>query len=180
MSIKALWQILAILMAVLLMIMFPILNSFEKEDDFTRIQILDELDYFVSKIKQSGSISRRDYELFSSSLNKLGYPFEIKMNHYKEIYVPVYDNPSDYTSFNGEIKRVEELFTDQEIKDCLYPRKSDERGKTYYMKKGDYITVSVKSKVKSKYQKIRETFLNTSNNTFFYAKLGGLIQHEAY
>ncbi len=180
MSIKALWQILAIITALILMVVFPIMNAFEREDDLVRIQMLDEVDYFVSKIKQTGSISKRDYELFSSSLNNLGYPFDIQIEHYKQIYVPVYENPNDFSSFNGEIMRTEELFTDNEIKEVLYPLDSSVEGKSYDMSKGDYISVSVKSKVRSKHQKLRNMIFTLDNEQFFHAKLGGLIQNEAY
>ncbi len=180
MSIKALWQILAIFTALILMIIFPVMNAFEKEDDLIRLQILDELDFFLSKVKQSGSISKRDYELFNQALNNLGYPFEVKINHYKQIYVPVYDDPQDFDSFTGEIQKVEELFSDKDIKGCLYPLNSGVEGKPYNMSKGDYITVAVKSKVKSKHQKLKSMLLGVSDMQVFYAKLGGLIQNEAY
>ncbi len=180
MSIKALWQILAIFTAVILMVLFPIMNAFENEDDLIRLQIIDELDYFVSKVKQSGSISKRDYEVFCSSLNNLGYPFDIEINHYKKIYVPVYEDPQDFNSFYGDIQGVEELFSDKDIKNCLYPLDSNVKGKPYKMNKGDFITVSVKSKVKSKHQKLKSIIFGTSDMQIFYAKLGGLIQNEAY
>lgn len=179
MSIKALWQILAVLTAVVLMILFPIMNTFEREDDLIRLQMLDQLDYFVSKVKQSGSISRRDYELFSSKLNQLGIPFEITIEHYKQIYVPIYEDPLDFTSFHGRIQRAEELFSDAEIKARLFPIETPEQGKDYTMSKGDYISVSVKSKVKSKHQKLKSMLLGGEQEAFFYAKLGGVIQNEA-
>ncbi len=153
------------------------MNAFEKEDDLLRLNMLDELDYFVCKVKQSGAISQRDYQKFTSSLNKLGYPFDIKISHYKQRYVPIYDDPSDYSTFTGKIARVEELFSDSEIKDCLFP-KDGTVGKTYKMSKGDYITVSIKSKVKSKYQKFRSVFLGAPSNEVFFQRLGGVIQNE--
>ncbi len=180
MSIKALWQILAIITALILMVIFPIMNAFEREDDMVRLQMLDEVDYFVSKIKQTGSISQRDYERFSSSLNNLGYPFDIRIEHYKQIYVPVYENPSDFSTFNGEIMRTEELYTDSEIKEILYPLDNAEMGKSYDMSKGDYISVAVKSTVKSKHQKLKTMVFGVDGEQFFYTKLGGLIQNEAY
>lgn len=180
MSIKALWQMLALFTAIILMILFPIMNSFEKEDDMIRLQMIDELDYFVSKVKQTGCIDKRDYELFSDSLNRLGLPFEIRIEHYKQIYVPVYDDPLQHQSFQQKIERVEELFSDAEIKECLYPIDHPEKGKPYLMSKGDYVSVSVKSTVKSKHQKLRSVLLGAGEDSYFFAKLGGLIQNEAY
>ncbi len=177
MSIKALWQILSIFLAMLLMMIFPIMNSFEKQDNLVRIAMLDELDFFVSKVKSSGYISKNDYELFSESLSNLGYPFEIKISHYKKIYVPVYEDPKDFSTFNGDVKVTEELFSNSDILDTIYPKNNDKSSK-YFMNKGDYILVKVKSKCKSKYQKLRESLLNTDEKTTFYSRLGGIIQNE--
>lgn len=179
MAIKALWKILAIIIAMLLMIVVPIMHAFESEDRFVKMALLDELDYFLDKISNSGEISPKTYMDFSNSLNRLGYPFDIELKHYKQVYVPVYENPSDFGSFAGEVHRVEELFTDFEIKDTLFPQDGKKQS-SYKLQKGDYIVVTAKTDVKSKYQKLRQMLFLTSGGPVFFIRLASVVQNEAY
>lgn len=179
MLVQSLWKILAISLALVLMLIIPMMHGFETEDRFVKLNLLDELDFFLDRISQAGEISKNSYLEFKNSIDSLGYPFDIEIKHYKKIYVPVYDNPVDTNSFKGNIKRVEELYTNSEIIDTLFP-KEEKIGKSYIMNKGDFVVVTVKTDVKSKYQKLREMLFLIRTEHNFFARLGSVIKNEAY
>ncbi len=180
MLVQSLWKIFALILALVLMLVIPMVHAFEIEDRQVRLNLLDNLDFFLDEVSQTGEISKEGYLNFQNRINALGYPFEINIKHYKKIYVPVYEDPSLPSSFSGKIKVVEELFTNRDIKNTLFPKEEGISGESYKMSKGDYVVISVKTDVKTKYQKIREMLFMISPKTELLAKLGGVIKNEAY
>lgn len=174
-----LWKLTGIVFALFLIIIVPIMNTFEAEDRLVRMQVLDQTDLFLEKITSTGKIRPQDYENFLNSLNKLGYPFEVELKHYKLTFVPVYEDPNDEKSFGGEIREIEELFTDEEIKSVLFPSDGS-GGKPYIMQKGDSVSIEVESNVKTKFQKLRTMLFLSGKNIAFTCKFIRLVKNEAY
>ncbi len=177
---NSLWNVLAIILAVFLMIVFPIMHSFEKQDQIVRLNVLNETDIFLDAIKAKGYIDKSDFINFKDKLATTGFAFDVKLEHKKMLFVPVYDDPTKEDTFTGDVRVVSELFSDYEIKDVLFGEKAKEYKATYKMSRGDVFTVIVKSKVKSKAQKLKEMLFVLNSDSVFYVKLGGSIQNEAY
>ncbi len=174
-----LWHILALLLTVTVIIIFPIVNTFEKQDRIVSVKVLNDTDLFLDKIKTKGFIDKYDFNEFKSKLSMSGYLFDIKFKHNKRIYVPVYKNINGKKTFTGKIKVMNEIFTDSEIKKSLFNDSKDFNG-IYYMKRGDEFTVIVSSKVKSKVVKLKEMLFGINMNDSFYVKLNAVVQNEAY
>ncbi len=175
----SLWLITSIIVVIVLLIIFPVMHTMEKQDDLVQIQLMNEVNLFLHDVKSKGHITRADYEQFNAKLAQLGNHFEVIIDHQKRVFAPVYDDPLDATSFSGKISTVYDLVTNQEIVETLYST-SNLTG-AYYFQRGDFITIRVSSTLKSRYQKMREMALQTSSNTpSFFVRLSGMVAHEAY
>ncbi|WP_010250303.1 hypothetical protein [Acetivibrio cellulolyticus] len=90
----SLGKIIAIVLAVLLLFIYPTKNEFERLDETSRIYVLTETSKFVDSVRNLGYITPVMYEEFSSRLAATNNLYEIKMEHRKKRYDPVYDDPT--------------------------------------------------------------------------------------
>ncbi len=177
---NALWNVLAIIVAILIMIIFPIINAFEKEEQIIRLNVLSETDMFLDTIKSKGYIDRQDYKDFKRKLDENGYIFDVVFEHEKVIFVPVYGDPTVADTFTHSVKQLSEIYTDSEIKDYLFGEDLSNTENIYKMNRGDRFVVTVNTKTKTKSEKIKTMLLGIHKNNLFYVKLGGTIQNETY
>ncbi len=173
----SLWIITSVFLVIILLIVFPLMHTLEKQDDMIQIQLMNDVDQFLNNIKQTGKLTRADYEQFNAKLASLGNYFVVKIEHQQRIYTPVYDDPLDVSTFSGNIDAVYDLVSNGSIVDQLYDVTNREGA--YYFKRGDYVTVSVNSTLKSKYDRLRDLILLLQSETpTFYVRLSGMIAHE--
>ncbi len=175
----SLWIITSIVIIIVLLIVFPLMHSLEKQDDLIQIELMNQVDIFLSDIKARGKLTRADYEQFGTKLAGLGNHFEVNIEHHRRLYTPVYGDPLEPASFTGDIDAVYDLVPNKDIVNQLYsPTNVDA---TYYFQRGDFVTVSVSSTLKSKHDKIRDLILLLQTETpSFYLRLSGMVAHEAY
>ncbi len=174
-----LWLIVSVIIICILLIIFPLLSTMEKQDDFIQIQLVDEVDAFLCDIKAKGHLTQFDYEQLSSKLALLGNSFTINIELKRRQFTPVYDNPLDVSTFNGKITAVYDYVTNGEIIAQLYAASNAD--KCYYFKKGDFVTVSVESVLQSRADQLRQMLLQVATDSpSFYVRLSGMVAHEAY
>ncbi len=174
----SLWLIVGSIVLVMLLIIFPVLNILEQQDELIQIRLMDETDYFIRQIKSQGKLTKSMYETYNAKLATLGNSFEVEIERRVRHFVPVYDDPTDTSSFNGEVAAVYDLTTNSEIIEELY--NSTNTSHAYFFNRGDYIVVKVQSKLKSRATKLRDMLwrINTTTPTFFM-RLSGMVLHEA-
>ncbi len=175
----SLWLITSIIVIIILLIVFPVMHTMEKQDDLVQIQLINEVNLFLHDVKTKGKITRVDYEQLNAKLARLGNYFEVKIEHQKRLFAPIYDDPLNANTFSGKISTVYDLITDQEIVEALY--KTGSSTGVYYLNRGDFVTISVNSTLKSKFDRMRDIILLTSSDTpSFFVRLSGMVAHEAY
>ncbi len=175
----SLWFITSIVIVIVLLIIFPVMHTMEKQDDLIEMQLMNEVNLFLHDIKSKGYMTRGDYEQLNAKLGQMGNYFEVKIEHQKRLFTPIYSDPLDIDTFSGKISTVYDLITNQEIIEKLYSKSNS--AAAYYFNRGDFITVSVRSTLKSKYDRMRDVILLTSSETpSFFVRLSGMVAHEAY
>jgi hypothetical protein len=118
------------------------------------------------------------YEQFTTKLNGLGQDFDVQILHEKRIFVPVYEDPTDQTTFTGEMHAVYDEIPTSEITNALFPEDHINQ-MDYKFSKGDYCTVTVKSTLKSKAQILKESIWNINSDSIsFFVRLSGRISNE--
>lgn len=180
MLIDGLWKITAIIIAIFLVVIIPLLHAFEAEDRFVKLNVLDEMDLFLEEISNKGKISQNDYLDFETRLAKLGLSFNIDIKHYKKVFVPIYEDPLNQATFDGKIEEVEELFSFSEIKDCLFPETHPKLSKPYTLNRGDYVVLSLRSETTTKYQSLRKMLFLTEEGPALSLRMARSIKNEAY
>lgn len=96
----------ALILAVLLLYMFPISETYERQDDISYIVALNAVTSFVDSARNLGYVSPNMYTDLVQGLEKTGNTYDIVMEHQHKQYIPVYvyKGESDYQAEHN--KRV--------------------------------------------------------------------------
>lgn len=172
-------KIVALFLAVLLLFIFPILNMFENQDDTTQVFVLTETAKFVDSARSLGYITPTMYREFAYKLSATNNIYEVEMEHYHKKFNPVYDDPTDDTTFKNDFSVDYWATFTGEIMEVLFPDSST--GSNYEMSKGDYFIIKVKNKNKTAATKIQEILYNADLSTSkIMVNYGGMIKDENY
>lgn len=169
--------IVACILAVVLMIIFPIQNALEQQDKTSQIIVFTETARFVDAVRNTGRIEPELYQRFVKNLSKTGLAYTVEMEHLDHIVEPAYDDDGNF--LDEYFYSYEGHYTD-EIMDVLFTNDgSDDR--SYYFGKGDYFTVNVINSNKTLATKVKEWVIqNPLSATKIFVRYGGQIKSEAY
>ncbi|MCI8618005.1 MAG: hypothetical protein HFJ60_07215 [Clostridia bacterium] len=148
-------SIIGIVLAVILMFIFPLMTMADRTDDISQLTAKVLTNEFVDDIRKNGKIEKDKYNQFIQNLGSTGNIYNI------EIEVKVLDeNPSRRATQISDTdlgKKVYYSVFNSQIEDTL------NKNKEYYLKEGDIVTVSVKN--------INQTIAQQLKN-FFYSVIG--------
>ena len=149
----SLTTIIAIFLAAILMFVFPLAAIADRNDDTSQMYIQTILDEFVNTVSAKGRLTKDDYDKLEAKLLSTNNSYDI------ELTISVADvNPGKKTN-NTQIGDTTyySIYTTQ-ILNAL------NSNKTYGLKEGDYIKVSVKNTNKTISQMIKNVLYGITGN----------------
>lgn len=175
-------KIFAVLIAVLLLYMFPISAAFDNQDEVSELVVLREVTAFVDMVRDKGYISPVMYSDFEQAIQATGNTFDIQMEHGHKRYDPVYDDPSRPETFTGEYAVHYDTFYSGQILPVLFPDSAagkDELSRRYKLYVGDTFTVTVKNTNRTNGTIVHD-FLNNASSPSekIFIPYGGLVRNE--
>lgn len=174
---ESLWKILSFVLAIVLMILFPLLHLYEKQDEIVYYRVLDHANEFVNTVKYKGYIDEKIWNEFYQKINSYGYTFELSVSHKEAENIPVYGNPQDPDSFTGKTKKVYFEHPHIDIMDVIFPENQSAamEDRVYDMEVGDFVILDVKSTHNTKADVLRNSFLNSDIDNPFHIRFSGMI-----
>ena len=150
--------VFSIIIALLQMFLFPIMDTWERQDDISYMAAYSAVVEFVDSARNLGFITSKMYDKFQESLYATGNRFDITIEHRKRIY---------------EINAYKNIYTN-EIDSIL----SSNDGK-YYLAAGDYLYVSIKNTNKTQSTLLKEFLYATPQETFkIGVPYGGMVRNN--
>lgn len=149
--------VVAILLAAILMFIFPMMSVAERSDDVSQLSVQTAVNEFVDNSRTTGKITIENYSKLVNKLNATGNAYEIEME------VKLLDeNVGKKTAWTqsqviGE-NTYYSVYTSQ-IMDVL-----EQDNTSYNMKEGDIFSVSVKNTGRTLAQMIRGVFYSISGS----------------
>lgn len=154
--------IFSILLAVLLMFIFPIMDTWERQDDISYMSIYSNVVEFVDSARNLGYISYDMYETFLKSIYATGNRYEITIEHRNFELIPGFDSGVYINTYTNSI--IDQL----------------EKNKRYNMSAGDYFYVSVKNTNKTQSTQMKEVLYASMQETFkIGVPYGGMVRNTA-
>lgn len=150
--------IIGIVIAVILMFVWPLLAMSERTDDISQTVVQSATSEFVDKISIAGQIKYADYDAFAQKITATGntYDIEIEVQHLDEN--PGKKSVTTSGDLIGENVRYS-TFTSEILREMDEPDPVTHAPKNYYpLKKGDNVIVTVKNTNRTLAQLLRTTF----------------------
>jgi hypothetical protein len=151
--------VVAILLAAVLMFIFPLLSISERSDDISQLSVQTATAEFVDNARSVGKITMDEYSKLISTINATGNSYDV------ELEVKVLDEnigkKSEWTQGTviGE-NSYYSIYTSQIVETL-------EKDGVYAMKEGDILSASVKNTNKTLSQTIRSVFYSVQGSDIY-------------
>lgn len=142
--------VVAILVASILMFVFPMLAVSERSDDISQIAVQTATVQFVDNIRATGKIQLEDYDAYVQKLSATGNSYDIELER-----KVLDENPSKKLTWAESTKIGENVYYSQYTSQIL--SELNNSGK-YNLKEGDIVSVSVKNTNTTMSQMLRNFF----------------------
>lgn len=179
--VDALKGIVVAALIVFVFAVYPAYRDSGKIDDLTERAANAALTEFVDTVRSKGYIDVRDYKTFLKKLDSTSGVFDVKMEYYKKVIQPNYDNPTDFNTFKETFNVRYDGYYTKQILDILYPQNSlpdDDESRQFKMHVGDLFNVRIESKGSTIASGIG-SFLFHNLNVPIVLKYGGMVRFEA-
>ncbi|NLM10697.1 MAG: hypothetical protein GX213_07990 [Clostridiaceae bacterium] len=177
---ETLSKIIALIISILLFFIFPVENMLTRQDDITRVVVLNETSKFVDSVRNLGYITPLMYSQFSHALSATGNVYEITMEHTHNRIDPVYADPVVITSFQHDYNINARITYTDDILSVLFPDTGGAGGR-YYLSKGDIFCVKVANVNKTTATKIQQMLLMSDLPVKrIIVNYGGMVRDENY
>lgn len=179
---NSLIKIFAVLIAVLLLYLYPLSAAFDQQDDISELVVLRATTNFVDAVRDKGGITPTMYNDFVTALAATGNAFDVRLEHDSKKYVPVYDDPTRPETFKGSYEVQYDAFFNAQILPILFPDNQapkDDSSRRYFMHAGDSFSVIVRNTNRTAGTLFFD-FLNNANspNEKIVIPYGGVIRNE--
>lgn len=172
---------LAILLALLLLFIYPLLETFEREEDIAYFISWNAVTRFVDTARNKGSITPAMYNDFVKTLRTSGNEYEIAMEHEHKRYDPIYLDPLDSDSFQGNYAVHYEVYYHQQIMKVLFPDKLqtiEDPARQYKMAEGDFFRVQIWQINQTPYEVLSQALNNGGSRAKLTIPYGGMVRNE--
>lgn len=172
----SLMTIVAIVLAAVLMFVFPLMSVSDRSDDISQLSVQNTTVEYVDKVRSTGKLSLEDYSKFVQTLAATGNSYDV------EIELKVLDENPGKKAAQTDVEKIGEnvyytMYTTQ-IMEQINPDSSRyPNGRTLLLKEGDIISVDVKNTNTTIAQLLRNVFYKvTGNDTYqINASHGGIV-----
>ncbi|HHT97960.1 MAG TPA: hypothetical protein GXZ90_08725 [Clostridiales bacterium] len=166
-------NMLAIMIAVILMFIFPLLYFAQKQDMITQIYVSNETTNFVNNIKNKGYLTSDMYQRYIENIGNTNNVYKVEIKHSRKMVNAEYDEDS------GELLEEYYIVYIDYYEDEIIQALSENN--IYYFSQGDYISLKVSNKVPTLASKIMQALYKTNiPNEQILVTYGGMIRDEAW
>lgn len=172
----SLMTIAAIVLAAVLMFVFPLMSVSDRSDDISQLSVHNATVEYVDKIRSTGKLSLEDYSKFVQGLSATGNSYDV------DIELKVLDENPGKKAVQTDVEKIGEniyytMYTTQIMEQINPDPATYPNGRTLLLKEGDLVSVDVKNTNSTIAQLLRNAFYRvTGNDTYqISASHGGIV-----
>ena len=165
--------IFAIILAAILMFVFPLMSMSDRSDDISQLTVKTATTEFVDNVRTTGRLSMDNYSAFEQEISATGNSYDIEME------VKVLDeNPGKKTTQASSTKIGENVYYSMytsQILDTIAP--GDGTTKVLALKEGDMFSTSVRNTNTTLSQQLKNFLYTVAGNDTYKiaAEHGGYV-----
>lgn len=182
---NALSKIAAAILAVVLIFLFPAVQSAQRQEDIRALAAYNTLVQFADAVRSKGYVSAEMYEDFTRELETTGGVYDIGLEHRHKKYHPEYEDPADPATFKDEFSVVYDSNYTASILQVLFPS-SLPKGEAvigrYDLAAGDYWSVTLNKVSRSPFEVLSGFVYGMVSTSGQIRQLsyGGMVLNEDY
>lgn len=171
--------IITIILLVLLIVIFPLYNFFERQDDMSYNLVLKATSTFADQVMNNGYIDQNMYNKFVTELANTGNVYDIQVEAHRKVLLPegdtdVYTEDS-YIDYSSDIfNTIEENTIDSSL------MKKTIKNNIYRLNAKDEIYVRVKNSNMTLAGSLFNTIIPASKKDRISVEYGGIIKNNAW
>lgn len=157
--------IFATIVAAIIMFLFPMLDTWERQDDLSYMAAYTAVVDTVDAVRNTGRLTSDMYDDLVSTVNSTGNRFDIQMEHRQYVIVPVDGGTPQMVYVNH--------YTDEILNNL------NVSGDYVEFNKGDFFYVSIKNTNKTQATMLKQNLYATKMETFkIGVPYGGQVKNE--
>ncbi|WP_314587773.1 hypothetical protein [Paenibacillus terrigena] len=182
MMINSIAKVAGLILAVLLLFVFPNQDLYQRQDDISSMLVYKSVTNFVGAARDIGYVTPQMYNDFFDELAMTGNSYDIQMEHRQKRYDPVYLDPTDVSTFQDDVLLNYEYHGRGDILATLFPdntKAMDDKSRQYEMNIGDYFGVTVTNTNRTAATVMMDALTGgISANHNIVVPYGGLVRNE--
>lgn len=168
-------KVIAIILMILVLFLAPLAYFTQRQDTLMQNYVYSITKEFVNEIQQTGKITKEAYDDFILELDASGNVYDVQLIHSHKTITPKYQ----YTTVDNVITDDVTEYFSETYTDAILSSIYEEIDETYYLTKGDYITIKVTNKNKTLGTKLLQiTSMHSIDTAQLMAVYGGEVQDE--
>lgn len=170
--------IITMIIFVTLVVIFPLYNLFERQDDMSYTLALKATTSFVDEIRNNGYIDQKGYNEFVAQLGNTGNSYDIELEAHRKILIEDVNNP-------GEFLEQYKIDYNQDILNVINTGTTNITGKVlkdnaYLLNEDDQIYVKLKNSNTTMAGAIFNAIIPTAKKDRIVVNYGGVVKNSSW
>lgn len=171
--------VITVILLVLLMVIFPLYNFFERQDDMSFNLVLKATTNFADQVMNNGYIDQNSYNKFVTELGNTGNVYDIEIEAHRKV-LTVDKSGTDVYTEQSYIDYTDDIFESiTNTTDSNLMQKSL-KNNIYLFNPKDEIYVKVKNSNTTMAASLFNTIIPASKKTRIEVNYGGIIKNNAW
>ena len=171
--------VITIIVLVLLMVLFPLYNFFERQDDMSYNLVLKATTNFADQVMNNGYIDQNMYNNFVNELGNTGNIYDIQIEAHRKVLTKDKDNITGDTYVEQSyIDYNDDIFNSLENSKSIMDKQL--KNNIYIMNENDEIYVKVKNSNTTLAGSLFNSIIVTSSKTRIEVNYGGIIKNNSW
>ena len=170
--------VVTMLIFVILIVIFPLYNYFERQDDMSYNLALKATTNFVDEVLENGYITQDMYKEYTSELANTGNIYDIQLEAHKKVLTNNLANSNNYDE-QFKIEYNKDILADNSDAENIMDA-SIVKGNAYYLNEGDQFYVKMNNSNTTMAGAIFNTIVPTASKERISVNYGGVVKNQAW
>lgn len=171
--------VITVILLVLLMVIFPLYNFFERQDDMSYNLVLKATTNFADQVMNNGYIDQNTYDKFVTELGNTGNVYDIQIEAHRKV-LTVDENGTDVYTEQSYIDYADDIFESITNSTDSNLMKKSLKNNIYLFNPKDEIYVKVKNSNTTMAGSLFNTIVPASKKERIVVNYGGIIKNNAW
>ncbi|MEG1705126.1 MAG: hypothetical protein RR290_00940 [Clostridia bacterium] len=170
--------IITMIIFVTLVVVFPLYNLFERQDDMSYTLVLKATTSFVDEIRNNGYIDQAGYDNFIMQLGNTGNSYDVQIEAHRKTLIADENNPGQYFE-QYKIDYNEDIFSNIDVTNVGSTVSSLKEG-AYLLNQDDQIYIKVKNSSTTMAGALFNAIIPTAKKDRIVVNYGGVVKNNSW